>query len=265
MTPDEIEMLRYERQLLLLGAKRNEVLDLWEVKRYGADSYGDSDFVSIYGLSPSEWYAKGIRLLGRTAVECTRDAVADAIGGDVADLAREAGTMRPELVLDPFVGSGNTLFWILRHLEHARGLGCELDRRVFELTTRNLSLLDTPIEIVNQDFSRVVRELKLPADQLLIVFVAPPWGEALSEVNGLDLGHTSPPVRDVVDLLSDLFLNPLLYAIQVYEKVDQTSLEELVPRFDWWERRTYDVNPAGQNAGLLFGTKRWTPSSGSTD
>jgi hypothetical protein len=55
---------RYDRQLLLLGAKRNAVLELWEVQRYGSDSYGDVDYVSIHGLPPSEWYARGIGLLG---------------------------------------------------------------------------------------------------------------------------------------------------------------------------------------------------------
>jgi len=69
----------HDRQLLLLGAKRNAVLELWELQRYGADSYDDEDHVSIYGMRPAEWYAKGLRLLGRTAVECTRDALGDAL------------------------------------------------------------------------------------------------------------------------------------------------------------------------------------------
>ncbi len=36
----------YDRDLLLGGAKRNAVLELWEVQRYGSDSYGDADYVS---------------------------------------------------------------------------------------------------------------------------------------------------------------------------------------------------------------------------
>src|SRR5580704_6092311 len=82
---DEIPV--YDRQLLLLGAKRNAVLDLSEVKRYGSDSYGDTHYVSGYGLRPGDWHAKGARLLGRTAVECTRDQLGDAIGKDVAAIA----------------------------------------------------------------------------------------------------------------------------------------------------------------------------------
>ena len=74
----------YDRRLLLLGPKRNDVLELWEVQRYGSDNYGDADYVSIYGLPPAAWHEKGIRLLGRTAVECTRDQLADAIGRDTA-------------------------------------------------------------------------------------------------------------------------------------------------------------------------------------
>src|ERR1700737_4504432 len=117
----------YDRQLLLDGQKRNAVLELWEVQRYGTDSYGDADYVSVYGMRPDGWHAKGVRLLGRTAVECTRDGLADAIGKDTAAVAAKAPHTVRTLVVDPFVGSGNTLYWLLRHLAAARGLGFELD------------------------------------------------------------------------------------------------------------------------------------------
>ena len=79
----------YDRALLL-GEKRNDVLDLAEVLSYGSDTFGDPDYVSIYGLKPADWYARGVRLLGRTTVECTRDRFADLIGRDVAAIARAA-------------------------------------------------------------------------------------------------------------------------------------------------------------------------------
>src|SRR5262249_60583246 len=81
----------YDRALLLHGAKRNDVLTLAEVEQYGRDSFADPDYVSIYGMLPKEWYGRGVRLLGRTAVECTRDALGDRIGGDVA----AGGARRP--------------------------------------------------------------------------------------------------------------------------------------------------------------------------
>ena len=71
-TPISAQRPVYNRQLLLSGAKRNAVLELWEVERYGIDSYDDPAYVSVYRTRPADWYAKGVRLLGRTAVECTR-------------------------------------------------------------------------------------------------------------------------------------------------------------------------------------------------
>src|SRR5262250_1502199 len=177
---------RYDRPFLLTGAKRNTVLDLWEVERYGIDSYGDAEWVSIYGLRPSEWYARGVRLLGRTVVECTRDRLGDAIGQQVAALVRHASP----LVVDLFAGSGNTLHWLLRHLPGARGLGFEIDPRVFALTKANLETLALPVKILNVDYVTGLADVRGARDQLLVVFIAPPWGEALDRTSGLD--HRDP-------------------------------------------------------------------------
>src|SRR5271169_3561754 len=91
----------YDRQLLLEGAKRNAVLELTEVQRYGSESWGDPDYVCIYGLRPAEWYGRGIRILGRIAVECTRDELADNIGRDIATVAKSAPLTSGALVIDP--------------------------------------------------------------------------------------------------------------------------------------------------------------------
>jgi hypothetical protein len=110
----------YDRALMLHGSKRNEVLTLAEIKRYGLDSFADADYISIYGMPPQEWYRHGIRVLGRTAVECTRDALGDRVGLDVASVAKRMPSSQ-FVVIDPFAGSCNTLFWILRHLPNIRG------------------------------------------------------------------------------------------------------------------------------------------------
>jgi hypothetical protein len=77
----------YDRALLLHGSKCNEVLSLADIEQYGTDSFADADYVSVYGMRPRDWYSRCIRLLGRTAVECTRDALGDHIGRDVASVA----------------------------------------------------------------------------------------------------------------------------------------------------------------------------------
>ena len=62
----------YDRDFLLSPGKRNQGMALWEIQRYGLDTFGDADDVHLYGMSPEEWYQRGVRLLARTTVECVR-------------------------------------------------------------------------------------------------------------------------------------------------------------------------------------------------
>jgi 16S rRNA G966 N2-methylase RsmD len=250
----------YNRQLLLGDAKRNAVLELWEVLRYGSDNYADADYVCIYGLRPADWYAVGVRLLGRTAVECTRDALGSAMGKDIATIAAKAPRTRDALVIDLFAGSGNTLYWILQQMTGAAGLGFELDPGVFELTRRNLASLRLPIRILNADYRSGLASAPLRSDQFMVAFIAPPWGDALDRIAGLDLRRTKPPIAEIIDAIFEHVRRcPLLCAIQIYETVDPQSLDELKRRFDWSAVVLYRLNAPGQNHGLLLGTNGWKP------
>ena len=48
-------------------------------------------------------------------------------------------------------------------------------------------------------------------------------------------------------------------SIQLYEKVNASSLAQLQTEFDWSELRIYDNNEKGRNHGILLGTKGWAP------
>jgi hypothetical protein len=246
----------HDRALLLHGAKRNEVLTLREVQQYGLDSFADPDYVRIYGMAPAEWYASGIRLLGRTAVECTRDALGDRIGRDVADLAAKLRGTTQFVVIDPFAGSCNTLYWILRHVPHADGIAFELDPQVYELTRRNIAGLDRKIELIPGDYTSLLESRRFPPELGLIVFVAPPWGTALDEATGLDLRRTEPPITEIVKRFAGTYAaHKILFATQVYEKVNPDSLTDLRNIVDWSELRVYDINATGRNHGILLGTR----------
>jgi hypothetical protein len=253
---------RYDRQLLLFGSKRNSVLGLEEVLRYGVDTAGDPDYVSVYGMPPREWYALGIRMLGRTAVECTRDSLAGSIGNDVASVVGSGRVGAAPVVIDPFVGSGNTLHWIQRHVAASRGLGFELDPVVYRLTRRNLALVSAGVEIRNVDYEVGLSAVESPAGALVIVFVAPPWGDALDPSSGLDLGRTRPPIGKVLDVVTGCFPdNPLLFAVQVYEQLEPSSLAVVSSRFEWSRLRQYELSPTGPNHGVLLGARGWSPAS----
>jgi precorrin-6B methylase 2 len=249
----------YDRAFLLNGSKRNQVLTLAEIERYGLDSFANSDYVSIYGMPPREWYRHGIRLLGRTAVECTRDALGDLIGRDVASLAARMPS-NEFVVIDPFGGSCNTLFWILRHLPNSEGIAFESDPQVFDIAHRNLIALSQKIELVHGDYEDLLPQLHVPQDRGIVAFVAPPWGTALDEVDGLDLSRTTPPITQVIEqIVRQLPKQKILFATQVYEKANITSLTQLQTRLDWTELRIYDINEACRNHGILLGTKGWAP------
>jgi hypothetical protein len=105
----------------LHGVKRNEVLELWEVERYGVDGYGDRDYVTIYDRTPRQWYAKGVRLFGRTAVECTRQ-------------CRASGWCSAGALAHRFVRwFGQHAVLLTRHLPEAGAVGFELDDAVFSV------------------------------------------------------------------------------------------------------------------------------------
>jgi hypothetical protein len=248
-----------DRALLLHGSKRNQVLSLAEIEQYGLDSFANADYISIYGMPPREWYRHGIRLLGRTAVECTRDMLGERIGQDVASVAIRMSPNRV-VVIDPFAGSCNTLFWILRNLSNAEGIAFESDPQVFELTHRNLAILDQRVELVHGDYMSLLGERQVPEGRGIVAFVAPPWGRALDEAQGLDLRRTTPPISEVVDrIVREFPKRNILFAVQIYEKVRKPSLTQIQRRLDWTTLHTYEINEKGRNHGILLGTKGWVP------
>jgi len=250
----------YDRALLLHGSKRNDVLDLSEIEQYGLDSFRDRDYISVYGMPPRDWYPLGIRMLGRTAVECTGDVLGDRIGRDVATIAARMPSTNPVVVIDPFAGSCNTLFWIVRHLPDAEGIAFESDPQVYELTSRNLAALAQRIELIRGDYVELLENCDIPEDRRIVAFVAPPWGTALDDLTGLDLRRTVPPIGEIVDRISQRFvMHCVLLVIQVYQKLETVSLTQLRAQFDWTELRIYDTHQAGGNHGILIGTKGWRP------
>ena len=249
---------RVHDRWFMLGEKRNDVLALPEVQQYGRDNFDDPDFLSIYGCKPHEWYARGARILGRTAVECTRDPLADLIGRDIAAAARTAPAAT-SAVVDLFAGSGNTLYWIKRHAGARRGIGFEIDAMVFELTRKNLGIMDLDIELIHDSCQHGLPALEKLDESLLIVFVAPPWGDALHGGSVLDLRRTHPPVAEVIDVTADVLgKHKLLFAVQLFENVEPGSLADVTARFPWSRTKVYDINPPGRNAGLLLATWGWT-------
>jgi hypothetical protein len=43
---------KYDRDFLLSQEKRNQIVELWEVEKYGSDCFGDPNHVHLYGMPP---------------------------------------------------------------------------------------------------------------------------------------------------------------------------------------------------------------------
>jgi 16S rRNA G966 N2-methylase RsmD len=260
--PAEGQGHKYDRAFLLSDGKRNQVVELWEVQQFGIDNFSDPEYVCIYGMSPTEWYRRGIRLLARTTLETVRDRLGDLIGQDIARVLHNVPPATTFTVIDPFAGSCNGLYWLLRHVRNAQGLGFEIDKTVFDMTTRNLHIasLDRSIALIHGDYKSLLATHRFPADQFIVAFLAPPWGDALSATTGLDLGRTKPPITEIVEDFERVYKdNRIVYVTQVHQHIEPVSLANLKQRFEWSDLRIYDINVEGMKHGVLLGINRWAP------
>jgi len=249
---------KYDRDFLLSQEKRNQLVELWEVEKYGRDSFDDPNHVHLYGMSPKEWYERGVRILARTCLEAVKDPLGNRIGRDIAEVVARAPGNRAIGIVDPFAGSCNALYAILRHLPGAKGIGFEVEPAVFDLTTQNIAHLGAPIELVNGSYKDLVGSRRHPSDHLVVVFLAPPWGDALQPDSGLHLDRTKPPILEIVHDFEQVYgTQPVLYVTEIHEVNEPKALREVVAAFDWSYLRIYDVNVPGLQHGVLLGTRRW--------
>ena len=249
---------KYDRDFLLGPEKRNQIVALWEVEKYGCDCFNDPDHVRLYGMPPKKWYERGVRILARTCLEAVKDPLGNRIGADIAEVIAHGTSNRPIGVIDPFAGSCNGLYSIVRHLPGSKGIGFEVEPAVFELTISNIRHLDAPIELINGSYKTLVGSKKHSSDCRVVVFLAPPWGDALHPVTGLHLDRTKPPILEIVRDFEDIYgSQPVLYVTEVHEVNEPTALRAVEAAFDWSDLRIYDVNVPGLQHGILLGARRW--------
>jgi hypothetical protein len=128
------------------------------------------------------------------------------------DRIQNAPPNTPCGVIDPFAGSCNGLYWILRHVRNAKGLGFEIENTIFEMTNRNIPSLDRQIELIRGDYKSLLDTHRFPSDHFVVAFLSPPWGDALQETTGLDLRRTKLPIADIVEEFERVYpRNPILY------------------------------------------------------
>ncbi|MEU6208397.1 hypothetical protein ABZ891_00560 [Streptomyces sp. NPDC047023] len=186
----------------LLGELRTTPLGDAELRDAGRLIYGAPENLSLYGIPAPRMAAAGIRLLGRTTIECCIDAYTAPVADALAEIQAAHHTGEPEppggeppFVADLFCGSGN----FGHHLGRRLGFpvhASELDPDVHDATRRNLDLIGSDIRLSQLDYRDLLGKLppRSPRDTYA---VEPPWGPAFTPA-GLDLTRTSPPVPEVL-------------------------------------------------------------------
>ena len=246
MTAQGVQLSPYfvAREELLGFLKRDRELSFRDVRRAGWALANDPNDLSMFGLTPPVWYFFGIRMIGRTAVEMTRDLHADFIGHSVRETLAPYGPVFN--VIDAFAGSGNLLFHVARALDARRMVGLDVTPDVIGRTQRNfrrLRLLGklgrSKVEFHPQDWSTATDFFN---GQSTLFILAPPWGDAFSE-KGLDLSRTSPPVLEILDALAKKVGNgPAFALIQTNPIMINESLEAVRRAYKWFPSKS-STNP----------------------
>ena len=206
-------------------------------------------------MSTVAWYALGIRVVGRTVIEATRDPQAMFLARAVADTLRAEGHEIHD-VIDPFVGSGNVLYHLVKETGARRGVGIELDPVISRLTSHNFDVMrrrmrlrGTEIEIQEGDWSQ---SREFPGEHAALFCISPPWGDAFT-LAGLDLRATEPPIAQILGVLEQSSgEGPVFAAIATFPKVVEESVREIVAAYKPLPvRRSTDPNIASRLDYLL--------------
>jgi hypothetical protein len=81
---------------------RDTQLSLDQIVEVGQAMYGKPDGLSRYGQSPAEYFRLGVRLLGRTAIECCVDERARVLADEAYRVTHSLFPDRRPIVIDLF-------------------------------------------------------------------------------------------------------------------------------------------------------------------
>jgi hypothetical protein len=224
-TPEESDHAAYfALRNRLLGPLRNRVLTTDQLCEAGRLMCGRPEDLSLYGVPAPEMEARGLRILGRTTVECTKDPHPVAVAGVIAEIEAAAPEAGGEaMVVDLFCGSGNFGHHLGRRLGRPV-YASELDPVVHEVSRRNLDRVGSTVDLRLADYRDLLGVLPARSERD-VYLVEPAWGPAFTP-DGLDLTRTSPPVPEIIENIQrSRDRVPCLVVIETSDRVLHGSLE----------------------------------------
>ncbi|MEV8312406.1 class I SAM-dependent methyltransferase [Streptomyces flavidovirens] len=151
--------------------------------------------MSLYGIPAPAMESAGVRVHGRTAVECCVDRHAMTVGRAVYGLQLPPQPL-PPLVLDLFCGSGNLGYWISRCLG-VPAYAAELDTDVHDATRHNLRLVGADVRLRRADYRELLGSLSPRGPWDVCVLDPPPPEDPAGRA--VDAEAPGPSLAQVLD------------------------------------------------------------------
>jgi hypothetical protein len=240
-----------------LYAKRDKLLSLEEIIEISNCYYGARDMLCLFDMTPNNYFNKGIRLLGRTAIECSIDIHAEIIADEASKIQEEFFPAKQPIIIDLFTGSGNLLYHFSKKFRMGRFIGFEKNNEIYKLTCNNLKALNLSFDFHLGDYKELILQHSATFEQRpIIVIIDPPWGKGFTHEGGLDLLKTEPPVDEIIKVLYTYLGNhPLFLIIQVHERTLPSSITTITSGFCNWSSTIIKKIEGTLNTGFLLCTQ----------
>lgn len=236
-----------------LYANRNKVLSLDELFEVGNSFYGDQNLLSLYNMPPKLMFERGIRILGRTAIECSIDSHAKEIAKNANKVRSIFSLTEDPILIDLFSGSCNLLYHLSNAINPCRTIAFENDYAIYNLTKHNLEIIDFHCEFYHGDYSELISKISFPQKTVpIVLIVSPPWGKGFTCKNGLDLLATEPPVDEIIRNIYKFFSGrQIIFMIQTHEKIVPRSVNSITSKFSFFYNTLDFSHSDDLNTGFL--------------
>ncbi|MBF0443786.1 MAG: RsmD family RNA methyltransferase [Oligoflexales bacterium] len=240
---------------LLLTKKRYEILSLSFLKECGRVFFDDENAISLFDLTPDEYYSRGIRISGQTCIECVVDKCCREITG-ILDFSKLDRSLDVHLV-DMFSGSGNMFFHFCKRLDAKKRTLVESDPNIWMRQVENFRAIDFKATSICGDWTQVFKEENSKFPDMNCFLISPPWGDGFSFSHGLDLLKTSPSVVSILRSIESYLKvgsirNSSAYCfVHLYEVTTPGSLAFIHDNFDVIDQKIGKIMPFGSNIGFM--------------
>ncbi|CAF4340658.1 unnamed protein product [Rotaria sp. Silwood2] len=146
----------------LLKDADTRLLTAIDLQKIGCIVFGNANATCLYGRTPDELEIQGLHVFARGGIECLYDPYAIPTAKRAAAIIKER--YEPNkciVVVDPFLGSGNQLYHMIKAANATAGFGVEKNPRIYQQTMHKNGLIFNQPDLSYKKFSSILKPLIL--------------------------------------------------------------------------------------------------------